>query len=292
MVSFSKISPLVLMGCLIGGFFYYYTTHYKLKKQLESLKTYEFSDQKLLLHSKHGFPFFAFDKSLGDKEHKSLSFILKKLIPLKSTVLHLGAHTGVHTILIAREKENKGKILAFEGHPKFFLLLKENIALHNLGSILQTFPFIPSSARKTLSVCLDASPPTSGDTMIDSSYEQKLKGKNCYDIQLKPLDSLSLDPVDFIFIENDINIPEAIEGGYQLLTNSNWPPIFIIPSINLSHTHHKRWIGRLKKEGYYFYKLVPKDDTSFKIMQTDPYHVSSEEGYLFFSRELLPMMID
>jgi FkbM family methyltransferase len=292
-ISLSRIFNLFLIGCLAATAFYYYKTHYTVQQRLASLESYQFSDQRFLVQSRYGFPVLSLEKSLGNKESPTLPFIFQKFISPQATVLHLGAHSGLHTLLIAKSLKDKGKVLAFEGHPKLFTLLKENISLHNLAAAIETFPLIPSSKAETLSICFDATPVSSSDTAINGTYEQTLQGTNCRNIHLKTLDSLSLSHINFVLIENNIDVPQALEGAYELLAQSNWPPILIVPSAPLSQASNKNWVNRLKKEGYYFYKLSPTTAKSFKITQIDPGHTPANgSSYLLFSRELLPISID
>ena len=267
MISVSRILSAVFALCLVGFTIFYYKTHHATQRRLASLESYQLSDQRFLVYSRYGFPLLSLDRSLTEKESATLPFMLKKLVAQDATVLHLGTHAGLHTFLIAKQLNDKGKILAFEGHPKFFALLKENATLHNLDSTIQPFPLIPSEKEGTLSVCLEAASVTSDDTTVNTSYEQGLTGTHCYDIQLKPLDNLSLP--------------------------AKWPPILIVPSFSLAQSQHQSWINRLKKEGYYFYQLSPTAPTAFKVMRIDPHHPPANgSSYLFFSRELLPVSID
>lgn len=289
MISFPRISAAIAGLCLIGAALYYYKTH----NQASQNASYQLADQRFLVKSSYGFPILSLDKSTDEREAPTLPFIVEKLVPIQATVLHLGAHAGLHTILAAKRLENTGKILAFEGHPKLFALLKENIKFHQLESVVSPFPLLPSSQSEALSICMDAAPAPSADTTVNAPYEQSLTGSNCYEIQLKPLDSLSLPSIDFILIENNIDVPAALEGGYALLEQSNWPPIMIVPSLPLAHTSHQKWIARLKKQGYYFYQLKPTGKTAFTIRQINPHQPPSNGAtYLFFSRELLPVSIE
>ena len=293
MISVSRILSAVFALCLVGFTIFYYKTHHATQRRLASLESYQLSDQRFLVYSRYGFPLLSLDRSLTEKESATLPFMLKKLVAQDATVLHLGTHAGLHTFLIAKQLNDKGKILAFEGHPKFFALLKENATLHNLDSTIQPFPLIPSEKEGTLSVCLEAASVTSDDTTVNTSYEQGLTGTHCYDIQLKPLDNLSLPAIDFLLIENDIDVSQALAGGYDFLAQSKWPPILIVPSCSLAQSQHQSWINRLKKEGYYFYQLSPTAPTAFKVMRIDPHHPPANgSSYLFFSRELLPVSID
>jgi hypothetical protein len=291
MISFPRISAAIAGLCLIGAALYYYKTHYGCSRP--DSDTYQLADQRFLVHSSYGFPILSLDKSTDEREAPTLPFIFEKLIAPQSTILHLGTHAGLHTILAGKQLKDGGKVLAFEGHPKLFALLKENIKFHQLDSVISPFSLVPSSQSETLSICLDATSTPSADTTVNAAYEQSLTGSNCYEIQLKPLDSLSLPKLDFILIENDIDVPAALEGAYALLEKSNWPPILIVPSLPLTHTSHQKWIARLKKQGYYFYQLKPTGKTSFTIRQINPHQPPSNGGtYLFFSRELLPLSLE
>lgn len=291
MISFSRISAAIAGLCLVGAALYYYKNDGSFHQTSDD--SYQLSDQRFLVQSAYEFPLLGLDKANNGQETPSLPFIFKKLISPQSTVLHLGTHAGLHTILIAKQLKDTGKILAFEGHPKLFSLLKDNIEFHKLGAVIQPFPVIPSFKGETLSICLDASSENSADTAVDASYEQSLKGANCYDIQLKPLNDFALPTVDFVLIENNIDVSQTFEGAYAFLEKSKWPPLFIVPSIALSHDSHKQWIMRLKQEGYYFYEIKPTSKTSFTIRQINPYAPSLKENtYLFFSRELLPMSME
>ena len=288
MLSFSRIFSGVLLVCVIAGGIYYCKNHQSTQNHLASLQSYEISNERFLVHSRYGFPVVSLDKSLEEKESQVLPFILEKLLPLKGSVLHLGAHTGLHTILVAKHQNFTGKVLAFEGHPKLFSLLKENIALHKIEDKVQIFQIVPSSKASSLSVCFEAKSTLSADTPISKDYEQSVKGEDCHEILLRPLDQLSLPRVDFILIENDIDAPHALEGAKTLIKSSHYPPLLIVPSSPLAHSKDLKWLHHLKEKGYYFYKLSPTSSTSFAVERLAPQHLlSNGSHYLFFSRDML-----
>ncbi|MDC0348989.1 hypothetical protein OAN21_01090 [Alphaproteobacteria bacterium] len=293
MISLYKLSRFFLITALSGSLFYCYKSHQSNKQHITDLESYQFSDQRFLVRSPYGFPFLSLEKSIDRQESPTVSFIFEKLIPKKAPLLHLGAQSGLHSILIKKTLRKKGKIFAFEGHPKHYDLLKENKYLHRLGRSIKTFSLIPAAKKESLSICFEANYPALSDTDVSTAYEQGLKGKDCQTVNLDRLDDLKPPKVGFVLVENTTDVSNALQGGLHLLEKSDWPPILIFPNSILTQDKNKPWTAPFKKAGYYFYKLTDVKRSSFKIGKVAPQDIaSSEPCYLFFSRDLLPISIE
>lgn len=288
MNSFFKILQGILFIGLLTTGIYYYKSYRDTQDHLKSITTQKIADQRFLVQSRYKFPLLSLTQSTEEKESTLLPLILKKFLPPQATLLHLGAHGGLHTILASHYLTKEGKILAFEGHPKLFSLLKENLALHQLEKKVSTFPIVPSSQSSSISVCFEATPPPSADTLVNTRYEQQLTGKNCQEIKLKPLDQLALPKIDFIFIENDIDTIEALQGASKLLVCSQWPTILIDPTILLKSPKAYQQLCNLSKKGYFFYKITKANGSSLTIEQADKKSGSfNKETYLLCSTKIL-----
>jgi FkbM family methyltransferase len=293
MISLFKLSRFFLITVLSGALFYCYKSHQSSKKYITNLESYQFSDQRFLVRSPYGFPFLSLEKSIDPQESPTVSFIFEKLIPEKAPLLHLGAQSGLHSILIKKTLEKKGKIFAFEGHPKHYALLKENKYLHRMGRAIKTFPLIPAAKKESLSICFEANYPTLSDTDVSTAYEQGLKGKDCQTVSLDRLDDLKLPKIGFVLVENTTDVSHALQGALHLLEKSGWPPILIFPNSILTQNKNKSWTSPFKKAGYYFYRLRDVKASSFKIDRVAPKDIASiEPCYLFFSKDLLPISIE
>ncbi|MFN7662439.1 MAG: hypothetical protein ACK5PQ_01775 [Alphaproteobacteria bacterium] len=285
---FIKIAyGILIAGLLIMGG-YYFTVYNHAQRQLTSLKTQQLAEQRFLVQSRYQFPILSLTQSIDEKESSLLPLIFQKFLPQAPTLLHLGAHTGLHTLLAGRHLAPNGKILAFEGHPKLVSLLKENLNLHHLEKKVSVFSMVPSSQSSSLSVCFDADPLPSADTPITQGYEQQLKGGNCHTITLKALDTLPLPKVDFIFIENDIDTPSAIKGAYKLLEKSKWPALLIEPTLFLKSPEAHGLLTNLCKKGYTFYKLSLMNGLNLRIEKAEEKESSFDKNsYLLCSQQKL-----
>ena len=72
-----------------------------------------------------------YDPNARTEDYEFISAYLKE----NDTYLDVGSNMGVTVIPGARSVGNKGRVIAFEPHPKICSYLKENIALNNLNNV-------------------------------------------------------------------------------------------------------------------------------------------------------------
>ncbi|MEP7164305.1 MAG: FkbM family methyltransferase [Ferruginibacter sp.] len=72
-----------------------------------------------------------YDSTSRNEDHEFISSFLKQ----DDVYLDVGANMGVTVIPAARSVGNKGRVIAFEPHPKISTYLKENVALNKLNNV-------------------------------------------------------------------------------------------------------------------------------------------------------------
>lgn len=153
-MSFYRLSHILLTLLVISAFAGLYTVHQKASQKIESLKSYQFKEELFLIHTPYGFPALSLDQSSTTEFSSSLRYLLNQLLPNEGRILHIGAQSGIHTLLISME--SKLPITALEGQPKYFDILKRNIALHMLKDRVKTHQRNASDDLSEIKICFDA----------------------------------------------------------------------------------------------------------------------------------------
>lgn len=212
---------------------------------------------------------------LSLSSHETMQVALsKKEINKGDVVLDIGAHIGYYTIIFSELVGPKGKVYAFEPHPKNFQLLKKTVETNNLTNV-EIFQNIVSDKNKLVDFYISKLD-SIGNRMFNSDEaNQKIE-----------INSISID--EFLknrndkinFIKMDIQGAEvlAIDGMKETLKNNKnlkiiqewWPDA--IRKYNRTPDSHLNFLEEL---GFNFYVVDENLDqltriTIPKLMETYP----------------------
>ena len=79
-------------------------------------------------------PIYKLQMLTGTYEKETVD-VCKKIIRPGMTIFDIGAHVGYYTLLFSRLVEPKGRVLAFEPHPRNFDILRKNVERHSLQNV-------------------------------------------------------------------------------------------------------------------------------------------------------------
>lgn len=131
----------------------------------------------------------------------------------------IGAHVGKYTVQLARQVQNRGRVLAIEAHPKNFEALIYNIKLNGLDNVT-ALNIACWSENSKLQLYQDL------NTTATTSYSliDKFQGDYIY-IDARKLDDIlkdmKIDTVDFMKIDVESAEAEVLRGAEAVLKSNN-----------------------------------------------------------------------
>lgn len=162
--------------------------YYKFTRPKDNILKIDFEELKLLFYVDSSINMriveTAFSESKLGGEKPVLDFLVKN-IKKGDVVFDVGANVGVHTILMAKLVNEKGKVVSFEPEEETFATLKKNISINELNNIM-LFPIALSDSRSEKNIYFTGN--TGGFTLRDNSGSLKGRG-----IKLIPGDELVKD---------------------------------------------------------------------------------------------------
>lgn len=288
-MSLYRLSHILLTLLLIGAFAGLYTVHKKANQQIEALNSYQIKEELFLIQTPYGFPALSLDQSNTTEFSASLRYLLDQLLPDEGKILHIGAQSGIHTLLISME--SKLPIVALEGQPKYFDVLKKNIALHMLEDRIKTHQLNASNEQNEIKVCFDAALKKEDCEKQTSDLEKDMQGTNCHTIKQSPIDTLNLNKLSLIIIESHLEAGKVISGMKDTLLRSDAPPILLFPNAEFSKNGSDAWEKVLKERKYMIYKIEKNTkNKGFDITQLEPNEVRKNEPcFILLTKELMPI---
>lgn len=149
--------------------------------------------------------------------------ILKQRIKPGNKVLCLGAHQGVHVVLISHLVGNAGAVYAFEPNPRILPFTKANIYFDPFKNV-KLFEKAAYSSNTSLSFISMDPYNNSGSSHIiganKSNDNIKMLGDEITVEAVKIDDIPEIQSVDFIQMDIEGAEPEAIKGAAKLINNS------------------------------------------------------------------------
>jgi FkbM family methyltransferase len=216
----------------------------------------------------------------GDLERGTRLFIERYLRP-GDVFVDVGAHIGLMSLAAARAMKGKGKIFAFEPHPKSRWMLERSFWINGFSDILVSSGAAVSDQPGTATLFLGASSGHHSLYALDGSTGETL------DVPLVALDSslphdqaISLLKIDAEGAELDV-----VRGGHSLLTRDD--EIGLIVEFGSSHLRRAGhtiddWLRVFAELGYQYRKINIEDGTIEEISLEDL--KTSDSTNLFFAK--------
>jgi FkbM family methyltransferase len=181
-------------------------------------------------------------------------------------VVDVGANYGYYSLLAGSyvgwdgRSSTGGKVYSFEPNPRTFEILKKNIHVNWLTSVIQAFPFAALDARKKIElhvlrefqggtslfsqqVVPEADPPSEERPLVDAV----------------PLDEIITEKVDLMKIDSEGSEPLVFDGMRGILERNRELTIFMEFNLPmLTHTLEPReFLNRIRNRGFSILWFTP-----------------------------------
>ena len=137
---------------------------------------------------------------------------LCKVVREGSTVLHIGAHIGYFTLLLAKLAGPEGMVFAFEPFPENFQVLKENIEMNGYPNVVVENQAVAAISGRT-SLCVN------DDDQL--TYTASLvHGRPTLEVEATKMDDYASrfeKPIQFVMMDVEGAESEVLEGMRNLL---------------------------------------------------------------------------
>lgn len=209
----------------------------------------------LLINPENGF----LDKSLyvNQKYEQHLSLEMFNYIKEGDVVLDIGANIGIHAILMSNLVKDNGQVIAFEPLPKIYTQFEKSILKNNIQNIKINKYALGSEDEMLLIHVNNKS--VASSSILNNHKADTLEKIN---IQVKKLDSLRLEKIDFIKLDVEGYEWNVFIGGNE--TIKKFKPTIIFeysPEYFRSSGNESdgiKMLGFLKENHYKIYDLENK----------------------------------
>lgn len=170
-----------------------------------------------------------------------------------STVIDVGANCGQMTSLMACFVGPKGKVLAFEPHPRNFALLKQNLQLWRSGGVAQNVQIFEVALGPEDGTAEIGEPPGFSGNSGLATVSQVSERKNLQAVPIKKLDGFSQEVGTVSVLKIDVEGFElaVLEGAKSLLEEKK-----IANIVFEDHApRESRVVALLRDHGYSIYGL-------------------------------------
>jgi len=135
-------------------------------------------------------------------------------------VIDVGAHWGLYAMAFGLRVKPSGNVLAAEPDPENLAILRKNLALNGLGSVVKVLPFGMSDRNRE-------------GSFISAGVESHVSDKGRVQICLKTLDSVVGDEAwDLLLIDVEGHEQRVLQGAQSLLKDSRRRPKTIVIEVH------------------------------------------------------------
>ncbi|MBA3679827.1 MAG: FkbM family methyltransferase [Bacteroidetes bacterium] len=158
-------------------------------------------------------------------EKENVEF-LTKTCKKDMTVIDIGAHLGLISVIIAKLVGEKGQVHSFEPTPATFTLLKKIISLNNFEKIIYPHNKAVSNFNGLVDFFVDANEGSNANSLV----ARKDKSRESQKIKVDTLDNivkeLKLEKLDLVKIDAEGSEQDVLNGAKE--TIKTFAPIIIL----------------------------------------------------------------
>ena len=161
----------------------------------------------------------------SDYEKENVAFLTKICKP-GMTVIDIGAHLGLMSVIIAKLIGENGKVYAFEPTPKTFLLLKKIISLNNFDKTIIPFNKAASNFTGLVDFFVDENEGSNANSLVNRKDKNRTSQKMEVDTLDNIVDNLKLEKLDLVKIDAEGSELDVMNGAKKII--EKYKPIIIL----------------------------------------------------------------
>ncbi len=161
----------------------------------------------------------------SDYEKENVAFLAKTCKP-GMTVIDIGAHLGLMSVIIAKLVGKKGKVYAFEPTPSTFALLKKIIVLNKFTEIISPINKAASNFTGLVDFFVDDHEGSNANSLVNRSDKNRTSQKTEVDTLDNIVEGLKLAKLDLIKIDAEGSELDVMNGAKKSI--DKYKPIIIL----------------------------------------------------------------
>jgi FkbM family methyltransferase len=143
--------------------------------------------------------------------------LFSQLVQPGMTVVEVGANIGTHTVFLAKQVGEAGRVIAFEPQRWVYQVLCANVALNELKNV-HAFQMGAGARSQEMNVPLwDPAADTNVGGVSLGNYDG---GVPCEPVSVAPLDDLNISPLHFLKVDAEGMEHDILEGAVRTLRAS------------------------------------------------------------------------
>ncbi len=174
----------------------------------------------------------------ADYEKENIAF-LTKVCKKDMTIIDIGAHLGLMSVIMAKLIGNNGKVLSYEPTPKTFILFKKIISLNKFTNVIIPYNMAISNFKGLVDFFVDENEGSNANSLVGRKDKNRVSEK----IQVNTLDNIIIDlklqKLDLIKIDAEGSELDVLNGAVN--TISKFKPIIILalhPPLIINNKHN------------------------------------------------------
>ena len=162
----------------------------------------------------------------SDYEKENFSFLTAQCKP-GSTVLDIGAHIGLFSVIASEITGDKGKVFSFEPSPSTTAYLKKTIRINNKDAVIETVQQAMSNEVGKITFFVSDDKVDNSNSLVSYKDDRQLKG---IEVDVNTIDnfvsSKKITGVSFVKIDVEGAEYDTLRGGTNVF-NSQKPAIIL-----------------------------------------------------------------
>jgi FkbM family methyltransferase len=160
-----------------------------------------------------------------DYEHENVAF-LTKTCKKGMTVVDIGAHLGLMSVIIAKLVGEKGKVYSFEPTPKTFEIFKRIITLNHFDTIIKPYNKAVSNFVGMVDFFVDENEGSNANSLVSRKDKNRASQKTEVNTLDNIISEIKTDKLNLIKIDAEGSELDVLLGAKN--TIYNYRPIIIL----------------------------------------------------------------
>jgi FkbM family methyltransferase len=192
--------------------------------------------------------------TLGETYEPEETALMASVIFPNDTVIDIGAHIGVFSVLFSNWAGSHGKVFSFEPEPGNLALLRRNLKYNQCENV-EVIPAAVGSLNQPVALLINAQNSLDNRLTNDQHSEQAVMVES---IQLDTLEILNDHRIDFIKMDIQGSEPPAVQGMKNILASQ--PTVKLLTEFwpyGLTQAGHdpQKFLCDLRSLGFHLYQV-------------------------------------